>query len=245
MISLNSHKIICPITGSSEYRQICTQNGYQWVQFLDSEFVRLAKIPEEVESLAIQDATVTAGYIDSYRKKISSKFRRSFQRAKYLRKHLRSGQSVLDIGSNIGFFVESCRLLNMIPHGLDINEGLVDEAKRIFPHCDFTATALEDFKPGKTYDGIYCSEVIEHVIDPVDFVSKILMLLKDHGVLYLTTPSADEYLSGYEVKRDMGAPDHKLYFNQRNIIIFLREVGFSKIKHKFSLGGGIQIIAWK
>jgi len=238
-------RAVCPITGSVEFELLCEQNGYRWIRFPASGYVRLAAMPDDAGNLAIQDATVTAGYIESFTRKFESKYRRSARRARYLRKHMGSGKRVLDVGANIGFFVESCRLLGLEACGLDINEGLVSEARRTFPHCDFTATALEDFAPGDTYDGLYCSEVIEHVVDPADFAAKLLGLLNDGGVLYLTTPSSDEYLSGAGVKRDMGAPDHKLYFNRRNIDPFLRKVGFVKIKHKLALGGGIQLIAWK
>ncbi len=236
---------VCPITGSSDYRQLCEQNGYRWIRFPASNYVGLAAMPDEAGNAAIQNGVVTAGYIESFSRKFDSKFRRSARRARYLRKHMRAGKRVLDVGANIGFFVESCRLLGLEARGLDINEGLVKEARRTFPHCDFTATALEGFAPGDTFDGIYCSEVIEHVIDPTDFASRLLALLGDGGVLYLTTPSSDDYLSGQTVRRDMGAPDHKLYFNRRNIGPFLRKVGFSKIKHKLALGGGIQLIASK
>jgi len=236
---------VCPISGSDEFRHLCEQNGYRWIQFPASGYISLAAMPDEDANAAIQDDSVTAGYIESYRGKFDSKFRRSARRARYLRKHMPPGKRVLDVGSNIGFFVESCRLLGLDALGLDINEGLVQEARRTFPQCQFTATALENFAPAERFDGIYCSEVLEHVIDPGDFASRLLGLLSDGGVLYLTTPSSDEYLSGQTVKRDLGAPDHKLYFNRRNIDPFLRKIGFSRVKHKRALGGGIQLIAWK
>ena len=236
---------ICPITGSSQYRDLCEQNGYRWIQFPASRFVRLAVMPDVAGKAAIQGETVTAGYIESYRRKFASKLRRSARRARYLRRHMASGKRVLDVGANIGFFVESCRLLGLESRGIDINEGLVREAKRSFPRCDFAATALEDFAPDDRFDAIYCSEVIEHVIDPTRFASRLRALLNQGGIVYLTTPSSDEYLSGQTVWRDLGAPDHKLYFDCRNIDPFLRKVGFSRIKHKLALGGGIQLIAWK
>lgn len=236
---------VCPITGSVDSQHLCEQNGYRWILFPASNFVRLAVMPDGAENAAIQNGTVTAGYIETFAQKFESKFRRSARRARYLRRHMRAGKRVLDVGANIGFFVESCRLLGLEARGLDINEALVNEAKRTFPQCDFAATALEDFTPGERFDGIYCSEVIEHVVDPTDFASKLLALLNEGGALYLTTPSSDEYLSGPTVRRDLGAPDHKLYFNRRNIVPFLRRVGFRKVKHKLALGGGIQLIAWK
>jgi protein-L-isoaspartate O-methyltransferase len=240
-----SPRAVCPVTGSEDFQHLCEQNGYRWIQFPSSGFIRLADMPDGAGNAAIQDGAVTAGYIETFRQKFDSKFRRSARRARYLRRHMRTGKRVLDVGANIGFFVESCRLLGLDARGLDINEGLVNEARRTFPHCDFAATALENFTPGERFDGIYCSEVIEHVIDPTDFASRLLALLGDGGALYLTTPSSDEYLSSAAVGRDLGAPDHKLYFNRRNIDPFLRRVGFGKVRHKLALGGGIQLIAWK
>ncbi len=238
-------QIVCPITGSAEFRALCEQNGQRWIQFPASNFARLAAMPDDAQNATIGDAALTAGYIETYRAKFASKLRRSARRARYLRKHMGTGKRVLDVGANIGFFVESCRLLGLQARGIDINEGLVREARRSFPQCDFSATALEDFAPDDRYDAIYCSEVIEHVVDPAYFASRILGLLNQGGILYLTTPSLDEYLSGDTVTRDLGAPNHKLCFNRRNIGLFPARVGFSRVKHKLALGGGIQLIAWK
>jgi 2-polyprenyl-3-methyl-5-hydroxy-6-metoxy-1,4-benzoquinol methylase len=237
--------LICPISGSGDYRALCEQNGHRWIQFPASGFARLATMPDDAHNATISDAALTDGYIATYRAKFASKFRRSARRARYLRKHMGAGRRVLDVGANIGFFVESCRLLGLQARGIDINEGLVREARRCFPQCDFSATALEEFAPDDHYDAIYCSEVIEHVVDPAAFASRLFGLLNQGGILYLTTPSLNEYLSGDTVKRDLGAPDHKLYFNRRNIVAFLTKTGFAKIRHKLALGGGIQLIAWK
>ena len=211
--------------------------------FPRSGYIRLAEMPVFEDAKEFQSPEIGQKYIAGYVKKADSKFRRSKRRAAYLKKHMRTGSRVLDVGSNVGFFVRAAHGLGLEAEGLEINSVLTAYARESNPGLTFHDCALEEFEPGHAFDGVYCSEVIEHVIDVTGFAQRILALLKPGGALYLTTPSADEYMKGGTVNRNLGAPDHKLYFNKKNIGPFLLRAGFSSVSHKFAFGGGLQVIA--
>ncbi len=236
---------ICPISGKTDSVPLCEQNGFEWIRFQNSGYVCLREMPELEDAKEFQSPEIGALYIDGYLKKEASKRRRSRRRAAYLKRHMKDGGRVMDVGSNVGFFVEAAAGMGLDAEGVEINPVLVESAQRRFPHLKFHASPLEEYEGRKGFDGVYCSEVIEHTVDVVQFAGQLLDLLKPGGALYLTTPSIDEYVKGGKVVWDLGAPDHKLYFNKHNIEPFLRGIGFSKVKHKFSFGGGLQVLAYR
>lgn len=235
----------CPVLERGPSRELVVDNDYRWVVFPETGFMRIDPMPSLDEAIELQSEELGAGYISDYDRKAKSKMRRSLRRAKFFKRQL-SGKRVLDVGSNVGFFVGACHSLGLQAEGLEINPVLVANAQTRFPDCSFHNTPLEHFQ-GDTgqFDGIYCSEVIEHVPDPVAFAKTLLGLLKPGGVLYMTTPCANEYVKDGKAIRDMGAPDHKFYFDKRNIHEFLRHVGFSESRNIWSLGKGVKILAKK
>lgn len=46
----------------------------------------------------------------------------------------------------------------------------------------------------KKYDVIFCFEIIEHLQNPLFFIRELKSILKDNGVIYLTTPSNPKWL---------------------------------------------------
>ncbi len=235
----------CPITGSSEHEVLAEQNGITWIRFPASEYICMRDMLTREEAAELQGEETATGYIATYDKKFASKLRRSKARARFLKRRLKSGHRVLDVGCNVGFFVEACRQLGLDAEGIDINPQLIAAAKENFSAISVATIAVEDFQPDRLFDGIYCSEVIEHTVDPFAFATEFFRLLNPGGVLYLTTPSSDEYIKDGKVVRDLSAPDHKLYFNRANIGPFLNRVGFSSISHKWARGGGLQVAARK
>ncbi|OGF45881.1 MAG: hypothetical protein A2231_07155 [Candidatus Firestonebacteria bacterium RIFOXYA2_FULL_40_8] len=81
--------------------------------------------------------------------------------------------------------------------GIDLSDFEIDFAKRKKKHykltgCDFhvmDATSLK-FK-GEAFDAVICSEVIEHIPDPVRIICEIKRVLKKNGLAVLTTPNSD------------------------------------------------------
>ncbi len=243
MIPLNN--LVCPVTGNSDAEEFIVQYDYRWVRFAASGYVQCLFEADQDPTNVNADAGMAEGYLDEFSRKREKKLRRTARRVSYLKRRMK-GSRIVDVGSNVGYFVESARRAGLVAEGVEINPGLCAEAARQFPECRFTNAALEDFEGGKgRFDAVYCSEVIEHVPDVTDFARHLFDLLAPGGILYLTTPALEEYLKSGHVVRDLGAPDHRLYFNRKNILPFLKRVGFSNARHKWALGGGLQVLADK
>ncbi len=102
---------------------------------------------------------------------------------------------ILDVGCGRGWLTNLATVYGTC-EGIEPVAGVVEHARRMFPHIRFeagtpeTVLARPDFMP---FDIVLCSEVIEHVPHPEKpgFVAQLAQLLTSEGYLILTTPRGD------------------------------------------------------
>lgn len=232
----------CQVCGKGAARLLVEQRGYRWHQCPACAFAFLDPMPQEDTAT---DETVGRSYIENYDRRQEKKMRRSLKRARRLARRM-PGKRLLDVGSNVGIFCEAARRIGLEPTGLEPNGPMVEAARRSFPGIDFVHGRFEEADLGEgRFDGLYCSEVIEHVPDVNAFVANLARVLGPGGVMFLTTPDINEYAKGGnpDAWRDFGAPDHKLYFDRKNIRTMLEKHGFGRVKVAFNPGKGIKLLA--
>ncbi len=216
----------CPITLSTEKAFLADDGPYKWYE-VGPHGIAIADISSrELDEPEYQES-MSANYIDDYLTKWNSKFWRSLKRAFVLRL-LAKNSRLLDIGSNVGLFCRSAKLLGFRPTGIEISRSLIEFSRTKFPTIEFINCGFENFETTEKFGAIYCSEVLEHTTDPRAFTQKIYDLLVPGGALYLTTPSLLQYRTN-DFFTPLGAPDHKIYFDHENIKLFLQSIGFRKI----------------
>jgi SAM-dependent methyltransferase len=87
-----------------------------------------------------------------------------------------------------------------------------------------------------SFDAVYCSNLIEHVPDPLAFLAKCREVLKPGGVIVGVTPdhlSLDRYVFG-RYWAGYHYPRHTFIFNHRNIRTLLEKAGFDVVRIKGS-----------
>jgi 2-polyprenyl-3-methyl-5-hydroxy-6-metoxy-1,4-benzoquinol methylase len=232
----------CEVCGADDFAPLILEGRYQWERCSSCGFVRLQDL------LSLDDAIDTenhhaAGYAELSVRKFVSKMRRNRRRAKRMWRR-RPGNRFLDVGSNFGFMVEAAAECGFDAVGVEIAADLAETARKRFPSREFRAGALEQQDFGdQRFDCVYCSEVIEHTVDPRAFAKGIAAVMPPGGLLYLTTPHVREYEKrGWQ---GMGAPGHKIYFDNDNIARLLRAAGFATVKHDFTFWRGIKLWAVK
>ena len=237
----------CAGCGGRDWVPLVEQNGHRWWRCRGCDLARLVPMPAEPAARAeLGGDAIGRSYIDSYRAKLAKKMRRSARRVRRLAK-LMPGKRLVDVGSNIGCLVEAGRRLGLDAVGVEINRTLIDFARETYPACKFLAAPIEEAPlNGAKFDGVYCSEVIEHVSDQDRFVAALAALTRPGGVLFLSTPGAHEYVRGGSARaRDFGAPDHKLYHTRRSLTALLERHGFARVHFRFSFGRGLKLYAVK
>ena len=232
----------CAVCAGADFAFLARDGAYAWEECRACGFVRVAAGFTLAEAARGEDdAAMGRAYIEGYRAKFAAKMARSRRRAARLRRRAQ-GDDFLDVGSNFGFMVEAAAGVGFRATGVEVNRTLVEAARAQFPGRDFVAGLLEEQRFGeRRFDVVYCSEVIEHTADPRLFLAQLAAVMRPGGLLYLTTPHIREYRKrGFA---DMGAPDHKLYFNGSNLRLLLQGCGFATVRRQFTFFRGIKLYA--
>lgn len=102
----------------------------------------------------------------------------------------RKEERILDLGCNTGEF---CNLLmksfSARPRGIDANGDAIKIAMTQYPDIPFEVKDISRLDENEEYDGITMIEVIEHLPDPVETLTRAKELLKPMGRLVLSTPN--------------------------------------------------------
>lgn len=133
-------------------------------------------------------------------------------------------------------------------YGIDLSQEAIDYGKENFPQNTFHNLPIEEAANQLPQcDLIYCSEVIEHVLDLDSFVSNLAALMKPGGYLYLTTPDAGDRRCPKDLRDWYGfkPPEHCLYFTLNSLKKSLGRHGIIVKKRYFQFKDGLKVLAYK
>jgi 2-polyprenyl-3-methyl-5-hydroxy-6-metoxy-1,4-benzoquinol methylase len=104
--------------------------------------------------------------------------------------YARDSLKALDVGCAIGVFTNLLHQKGYEALGIDTNKELLAFAKNRYPHCTFKPmNALHlDLSPS-TFDFVLALELIEHLYNPYKLLKNIHQVLKEDGVILLSTPN--------------------------------------------------------
>lgn len=103
-----------------------------------------------------------------------------------------AGQSILDVGAGECIYKKYCDHLDYLAQDLAHYDGK-GNAKGLqtktwnFNRLDFVCD-LYDIPEDRQYDAVLCTEVLEHVVDPVRAIEKMAGLVKPGGQLLIASP---------------------------------------------------------
>ena len=232
----------CPICGGTT-APLGEKRGYALSRCGGCGFAFCDPMPsrEQLTALYREESDIA---VDSYPKS-PSRFRRAFIKAIKFAWLIR-GHDVIDVGCGGGFVAEAMRRVGGSSVGIDVSENSIAYAKRRFPKCEFAAATLEEFaRRGRTFDFIYCSEVIEHVPDLDSFVAALAQICRRGGKLFVTTPN----IGHWRVPKDIlswdvvDPPRHVRYFTYASLRILLERYGFVIRRKIFKVKPGLQVLA--
>lgn len=130
--------------------------------------------------------------------------------------------SVLDFGCGPGSFLALLRdeFGFQDVHGLDINRDSAEIARRFYGIP--VAGSIDELRRS-VYDVVLLIEVIEHIPDPAQFLSKVATLIKPGGRLLITTPAVGNPIGRWLPAQcpHYVAPNHVSLFTQRSLRLLL------------------------
>lgn len=148
---------------------------------------------------------------------------------------------ILDLGGGSGYFANVC--LDLFPNAIvsivdfEISDATEDKSinrNKNFVRCDLNV----DFPIGK-FDLIIAWNILEHVVNPNDFLLSCYQNLSEEGVLILQTPNFDTLSAKLFRKSYWGglhSPRHFVIFNDSSLLTAVKAIGFENTKIKFVQG---------
>lgn len=127
------------------------------------------------------------------------------------------GDSVLEVGSGLGYFTHALNKAGYKAHGVEYSETATNFAKKYFGDF-YTCGNIEEYAKThkEQYDVVIATEVIEHVENPISFIGAFLEVLKPGGKIIITTPNKDVHPRGTIWETDH-APKHLWWFTEKGL----------------------------
>lgn len=147
-------------------------------------------------------------------------------------------KTVIDIGCGAGKFGEALKRLapERIVHGIEIDYNAAMEAKKNLDNVYFGD--LESIIPtlqSHYYDCIVFNDVLEHLINPSNILSRIKNILASNGIVVSSLPNFLEFNNIYRLLKtrdfkyeDSGILDstHLRFFTKKSMLRLFIEQGF-------------------
>lgn len=129
---------------------------------------------------------------------------------------IRSDGSGLEFGCCDGYMTSLIAPLCDNLTVVDGSETFINMArKRVPKDVKFEHALFEEFDPGKKFDYIFATYVLEHVSDAIGFLKHARSLLSEHGLLFIVVPNARAM--SRQIARHMGLIDDLFALTQNDI----------------------------
>lgn len=153
-----------------------------------------------------------------------------------------SGRRLLDVGCHTGFFLLEAQKEGWEVMGVEPSEWASHFARETL-QLPVVTGRLENFPPGKgPFDVITLFQVLEHVVDPKDFLKRAYTLLVPGGLIVIEVPDIESLAARLLKKRWwLLKATHLYYFSLTTLSMYLEQGGFEIVwqgtaTNAFSLG---------
>ena len=200
-------------------------NNTQWADLYNSEYF----------------ANQSEWLIKRRKKEIAGRF----ETAKKFATNKNNKLKYLDVGAGEGKGLLEALQLGWEPTGIDIVDNRLQEAK--LPGIKFIqSNLLESNLPENYFDFIYVDSVIEHVLNPFEYLSRIKNLLSVGGVIYIGVPNEDCLFNSVrrlvfnmtgkknesEKIKPFDSPYHVIGFNDNSLKYFFDKMNLKVLKKR-------------
>lgn len=153
-----------------------------------------------------------------------------------------TGGTVLDYGCGAGNIIPALSYTRYT--GTDLDRTVLSKTKKKYAdEKNVYFFTVEDFEElDEKYDFIILSAVIEHLEDPIKTMHELGMLLKDHGIIVITTPTplGNNFLkfgSRLGIFSRSAFEEHHRIFTRNDFIILAEKLNLKIIKYDtFEIG---------
>lgn len=151
---------------------------------------------------------------------------------------------LLDVGCGVGRFLHAAAASGFSVSGIDVSAQAIERGKvnADFPmRCLTVEQAIEE---PKRYDVVTAFEVLEHLSDPVEFLVKILKLLKPGGTVFCTVPNWDSPMHQHTERKDWIPPVHLCFHTKRSLAMLGHIAGLGNVHCGYILSDPVPGDLW-
>ncbi len=225
----------CAVCGRFEHVPLVIRNGHQVVRCRQCRLVYVSPRPRTrapIDAL-YTDTTYSSRQVSAAAN--TSRMREAAWRLDRVERHVPRRGQLLDVGCSAGSFMIAARGRGWGVRGIDVSPAAVDYAHDTHGLDVSVATLEESRFASHTFDVVTIFECIEHMLDPRAALNAAADLLRDGGLLVITTPNVDGFVprvTYWTLGRTLGAwehptPPHHLYqFSRRTLAALLHDAGF-------------------
>lgn len=140
-----------------------------------------------------------------------------------------TGGRLLEVGCAYGFFLDEARGRFEVREGTEFSEAAAERARRVADRVHLGG--LEQLDEADRYRLAACIHVIEHVYDPVAFVTRLRGHLEPGGWLVLATPDMGGFWRPLMGSRwpFYKMPEHVTYFDAATLSRLLEAGGYRDV----------------
>jgi len=164
----------------------------------------------------------------------------------------KSAKFILDVGCGAGIFAKQLKKnINAQVWGIEMNETAANCAKQILDHVLIgNAVKIIQKLPDNYFDCVIMNDILEHLIDPYDFLLQVKSKLTTDGVVVCSIPNVrylpnliNLFIKKQWQYEDQGILDktHLRFFTRKSIVSTFEDLGFEILKLK----GINPIQSWK
>jgi SAM-dependent methyltransferase len=229
---------LCKLCGSRQAYHVYTKNDAELVRCTSCGLVYVLNAP--TRDAIERQYSFASGYHIVFQSDDSAEARAHAARAadflRIVERYSRPG-NVLDVGCSVGFFLEGARAEGWTTFGVEISNDTAELARR--RGLDVFTGTLEQagFRPG-SFDVVTMWDVVEHLEDPVATISIAAEVLKERGLLALSTPNIGGIFPrlSYGASRWTGRwphpepPSHLFQFSKATMRRLLKQCGLVPIR---------------
>lgn len=148
----------------------------------------------------------------------------------------------LDIGFGLGFqlyLAQKCGAANL--YGTELDMDAIEFVKPYLNNAKlFYGELIDAGYPNNYFDLINLCHVIEHVLNPVQYMEELYRITKTNGILILATPNIGtvpyilfrllNFIS-LKIPLIVDGLEHTFIFNKKNLIALAKRAGFKVVEH--------------
>ena len=231
---------VCLICGSNSYDEIDTDRGLGIVKCRSCGLIFTNPRPRNAELNYFGDAEIF--YNEAA---LIFKGKKSHHRDKNYRyevnqiKKIKQKGRLLDVGTNMGFFLRIAREAGYETEGVEPSPALSKIACEQWGLKIHTCFLQNAPLTGKSYDVITMIDVFENVTQPQEMLRKCAELLKDDGIVLIKVPNGDynyfkmklSKISGKKSSYDIwDCCEHVAHYNYTTFNKLIQQSGFKLVK---------------